>query len=98
VSQRKSLELCIQTLGAMDERMDNVEASIKGIHRGIADMHRDLDARLSGLEVLLGEVRGMLTNHQTASTAIHPIMERLSVLEEFVGIPHGGGRNGSSPT
>jgi hypothetical protein len=82
----------------MDERIDNVEASIKGIHKGIADMHRDLDGRLSGLESILGEVRGMLANHQTAATAIHPILERLSVIEEFVGIPHGGGRNGSSPT
>lgn len=82
MSYREGLRALVEAAEETADELDRVDASIRGMHAGIADMHRDLMRKLDRIADRLDRIDGQLTNHQIVANTIPEILRRVAVLEE----------------
>lgn len=81
MSDKDAVDEVADGLEVAADRLDEIGASLKGIHAGIAEMHQSLSAQIGELAQA---VQGLSANARTGLSTIPGINKRLRVVEEIL--------------
>lgn len=96
MSEKAAIEKAFEALESVGSDIADIRASIAGIHSGIADMDREIQSKLDGMNVRLEDIREFMRNAQTAASAIPILTGKVKRIEERLGMNGNGVADGTA--